>query len=383
MRLDDMNPIDRVPARRSQSIDFAPADLDRSTFPECPFKTEPSEKRRENPSLPSTDSGQARGTYDLPNAAAAESKLPPLSLYRGSDSASKYEPSRHSSDFGPLPALPHLAVGTLGIALPALADRALLNLPTEKITGLYKWWEGKSPAITAYDALMKKINDETAVHLTHAQNSKAIVDALRGTAEVHDKMLTSSDELIKKMKPNTAGHNLLQGRLDFLTDRAKIVDHKSIAEVIGSRKEVLGGSKLFIEGSAEAEAVKRFATLWGAKEHSVKALELSGEKLKLYKPELNKAIDDIEARVPAKLKSGLLFSGGSIVAGYTADGFLGELFGYKPKLDSVPRLFLDGVVTPIVLATPIAGRFKAAAAITSALTARFAAATGGRVGEER
>jgi hypothetical protein len=70
---------------------------------------------------------------------------------------------------------------------------------------------------------------------------------------------------------------------------------------------------------------------------------------------------------------GLLYSAGTLAAGYALDKVGASVFGYKqPETDGVGRFLLDGVAVPSILLSDLPARYKFALAGTAFLSARAA-----------
>lgn len=278
--------------------------------------------------------------------------------------------NNRSNNEGGIACLPYVTLFTAGQAAPALLDRATLKAANIAENSLLDTWSKLSPTAHEYRKLSEGLKSgriAQSVAVQELESSSAQVAKLAKNVE-------SMLEKLQAMQDSGKGSKLVNMKIDFLTDLKKITSIDAIESVLGNTKELGRGEKIFVRGGKEAKLLDEFARTLQGNEGAKIVEKQSSQAVKVAEEAIAKVSSQVDQLAKSQLKKGLLYSGGSVCAGYTLDGFFGQMFGYQPKNNSF-RLFMDGVVVPAAIQAPL-GRFKPAAIITAEVLARIAAATG-------
>ena len=193
-----------------------------------------------------------------------------------------------------------------------------------------------------------------------ARSVRHSYEGFRGT--IREFTLTDSHlELFRKQRAFLTGEQLLG-----MNGRPIEAD-----KFIGSVDEVRDSTKLFSEGSQEANMLRGLERTQTAKIIAANTLEQTNKELALKSAELNrlkiKITDSVSRKweVRSALGSGVAISGACMLAGHVIDSSLGS----DAPINSTLRVGIDGFVVPAVLmshAIPKPQKFAIASALFTA-----------------
>lgn len=266
--------------------------------------------------------------------------------------------------------LPYFTLGTALQATPAALDRAAIRSATLAPNSLLGTWTKHSKNAKEYHTLIDGIQNDSKVY----RAATIQIDANRPrTVEIEQRVQKVLDQLHAKQRTGNYSR-LVPKKIEFLTEFIKNPNQNALESVLGNGKEIREATKAFLRDGKDATLFKEYVAVSSSNQEAMLNKAQAAQRITQSKEEATKLATRVDEIAMSQLKKGLLYSGGSICAGYMMDGFLGTMLGYEPK-NNPTRLIFDGVVVPAVIQAPL-GRFKPLAIIAAETVARIAAASG-------
>lgn len=318
----------------------------------------------------SANSNPASEKQDASESSKRTEKSEQGSIQRVSYDAGIYtdRAERKEENVSGFASLPYFTLGTAIQAMPAVLDRAAIKSAMLAPDSLLGTWAKHSKNAKEYQTLIDAIQNDSKVY----KAATIQIDANRPrTVEIEQRVQKVLDQLHAKERAGNFSR-LVPKKIEFLTEFIKNPNPDALESVLGNGKDIREATKTFLRDGKEAILLKEYAAVSNSNEEAMLNKTQAAQRITQSKETATKLATRVDEIAMSQLKKGLLYSGGSICAGYMMDGFLGTMFGYEPKNNPI-RLFFDGVVVPTAMQAPL-GRFKPIALFAAESIARISAA---------